>query len=144
VDMKAHADEDLVRLDGVYAVMGTKSYETTDGGNSTLYVLEPVDMRDIADEYDRKEAARRETESRANAEASAAMQAEEAARREASFRNWKSADGKHTTEALLASYAVGIVTLERRDGKRNRVSVDNLSEEDRQYIETWRSERRKR
>lgn len=58
---------------------------------------------------------------------------------ESKFRTWTSRKGGHTTEAKIISFANGSVTMENRDGKKIKVPVDKLSEEDGRYIEEWRS-----
>jgi hypothetical protein len=67
----------------------------------------------------------------------AAAQAE----REASFRKWTSSNGNHVVEALLSSYANGSVTLELRDGKKVKVDVTKLSEDDQAYVTKWRHDK---
>lgn len=57
------------------------------------------------------------------------------------FRTWTSRKGGHTTEAKIISYANGVVTIENPDGKKIKVPVEKLSEEDGRYIEEWRSNR---
>ena len=40
------------------------------------------------------------------------------------YRVWTSANGKYTNEAMITSYANGVVTLEKRDGTNTKVSQE--------------------
>ena len=60
------------------------------------------------------------------------------AKREASFRRWTSNSGTYSVEALLASYANGVITLEKRDGKKFKVEVTKLSQADQEFVVKWR------
>jgi hypothetical protein len=62
----------------------------------------------------------------------------QAAIENAKFRIWTSADANFSTEAKIISYGNGIVTLEKRDGKKIRVRLEKLSESDRTFINSWR------
>ena len=51
---------------------------------------------------------------------------------EAKFRTWTS--DKYSVEAKAVSYAIGVVTLETRAGRKTKVEVGDLSEKDQEYI----------
>jgi SLA1 homology domain 1, SHD1 len=61
-----------------------------------------------------------------------------AAKEEAKFRTWTSADGKYKREAKLVSYMNGKIILETREGKRATLELAKLTDEDRQYVDRWR------
>jgi tetratricopeptide (TPR) repeat protein len=50
------------------------------------------------------------------------------------FRAWRSADGKRSDEAALDYVKDGHVHVVRRNGKRGKVAISSLSEEDQKYI----------
>ena len=56
------------------------------------------------------------------------------------MRIWTSKKGNYTQEAKFVSYLNGTVTIERADGIRGKVHVDELSEEDRTYVDKWMKE----
>lgn len=57
---------------------------------------------------------------------------------EAQYRTWTSANGKFTTNARVVSYANGTITIETREGKKTKVPLDKLCDEDKKYIDKWR------
>ena len=59
-------------------------------------------------------------------------------------RTWTSADGKFTTEAEFIGMAASVITLRKTDATTVKVPIDQLSEDDRQWIEARRMERRQR
>jgi hypothetical protein len=50
------------------------------------------------------------------------------------WRTWKTADGKFTTEGKFVKYALGVVTLEKRDGTTADVKLSILCAEDQEYV----------
>jgi hypothetical protein len=90
--------------------------------------------QEAAAEEARAEAAALEAERLEQQRAEEAEAARLAAIEEAKYRRW--AAGNYSMEAKFISYGVGKVTLQRRDGKRIKVEVSKLSEEDQQYIES--------
>jgi hypothetical protein len=98
------------------SVHAINSYSTTD----MLLDLRNKEQRRLIDEKTKKE------------------QAAVLAEREAKFRKWTSSNGSHSVEALLASYANGFVTLEKRDGTRVRVELTKLSDSDKAFVKQWR------
>jgi hypothetical protein len=64
---------------------------------------------------------------------------EETARERApKLRVWTDKTGKHQTTAKFISFGMGQVKLELEDGKMITVSLDALSEADREYIDERR------
>ncbi|HRX83123.1 MAG TPA: SHD1 domain-containing protein [Pirellulaceae bacterium] len=55
-------------------------------------------------------------------------------------RTWKDATGKFSVKARFASYADGVVTLEREDGKQVKVPRNKLSSADKEWIDAFVSE----
>ena len=52
----------------------------------------------------------------------------------ARWHTWTSANGKFTIEAKFVKSAVGMITLEKRDGSSLQVPMEKLSEEDQKWI----------
>ena len=73
-----------------------------------------------------------------NEEAEVQQKAAERARHDrieqAKWRTWLSADGAHRTEAKFVSFSAGTVTLVKKDGKKIKVPIGRLAEEDQQFI----------
>jgi hypothetical protein len=88
---------------------------------------------------------KREDERRAKAVADRQRQEAEKARlkaeEDAKFRIWTASNGTKSPEARIVSYANGIITIEKRDGKKAKVPLDKLSEPDKEYVAKWRKER---
>jgi hypothetical protein len=133
-DLKGHVDNDSIFIDGYYAVTGTKQFPNANRGTTTVLLLKQYDTTAITAEID-KAIADREAKQKKAANELAARQ------REASFRKWASADGKYTVEARAASYANGVVLLEKRDGKTSKVPLDKLSDADKVYMNKWREDK---
>lgn len=53
------------------------------------------------------------------------------------IRTWSSVDGKFTTQAKMTSLAEGTVALTKTDGKQASVSLDKLSQADREFATNW-------
>jgi hypothetical protein len=98
-------DEMSVTLTGLFAVTETKTYDTL-ASQSTVPVLEPIDIAAHLDKFTRKDEA----------------------------REWTSASGGHKTIAVFIGYERGAATLVRLDGKRLRLPLAKLSEADRKFI----------
>lgn len=64
-------------------------------------------------------------------------------RKEMSFREWKSANGKYSTEAVFLDFRDGKVVLEKRDGKTVSMRPEALSREDIQHYRAVLKERRR-
>jgi hypothetical protein len=116
------------------------------GGDGMLRIRIPRKMYGgpSAEELAQQAAEREAAYHAARAKREAAKQAELqrlASLEKSKFRTWTSRKGGHATEAKIISYALGIVTMENRDGKKLKVPVDKLSEEDGRYIEEWRSDK---
>jgi hypothetical protein len=127
LDMRTHADRDLITLDGYFVINGSQKYQAADGTLQTVLRLELINVKAYLDEIKRAANDKAEQD-----------KAAELADREASFRKWTSSNGSHVVEALLSSYANGSVTLEMRDGKKVKVDVTKLSEADQAYVTKWR------
>jgi hypothetical protein len=70
---------------------------------------------------------------RAKAEAKKKRQAEI---EETKWRTWTDVKGKHTVEAKFGGMAFGTVTLTKRDGTSVKVPLEELSDEDKEWIST--------
>jgi len=108
VDTGAYVDGRTIELQGVFAVSGTKTYDT-DEGTQTVPMLKLIEIRAHQDKFTRKD----------------------------DVRKWTSANGGHTTEAIFVRYKGGDVTLMRPDGKSLDVPLAKLSNEDRDYVRDW-------
>jgi hypothetical protein len=113
------------------------------GGEGMLRIRIPREMYagPSPEELARQAAENEAASLAARAKREAAKQAELqrlASLEESKFRTWTSRKGGHATEAKIISFANGNVTMENRDGKKIKVPVDKLSEEDGRYIEEWR------
>jgi hypothetical protein len=93
------------KLDGLYFVSGTKSYDA-EVGRATVPVLKRIDLARFEEKFTRK----------------------------SEMRKWKSSKGEHTTDAILVHVAEGTATLLRSDGKSLDVPLEKLSDGDRQFI----------
>ena len=52
----------------------------------------------------------------------------------ADLRTWTSKSGKYTVKAELLSFAEGVVTLRRADGKKIEIPIAKLSQDDRKHV----------
>ena len=57
---------------------------------------------------------------------------------QARWRTWTTADGKYKVHAAFRGAAAGTVRLEREDGSVIEVNIDRLSQEDQEYIKSFR------
>lgn len=100
-------DGRAVRLNGVFAITGTKKYETDDGPN-TVPLLEQLDMKPYEAKFTRMD----------------------------DSRTWTSVGG-HTTEAIFVRYKGGNVELLKPDGKSLSIPLEKFSEDDRKFVRDW-------
>jgi hypothetical protein len=98
-------DYNDITLDGVFAITGTKSYETLNG-SSTVFIMEQIDTKQFEDKFTRR----------------------------SDLRTWQSKDEKHTTEAIIVRAVRGSVTLMSLDGKSKTVELSEPSDDDRKYV----------
>jgi ankyrin repeat protein len=54
------------------------------------------------------------------------------------FRTWTDNTGQHTIEAKFSSYAVGQVTLEKKDGSKVTLTIERLSPADHEWLDALR------
>jgi len=52
----------------------------------------------------------------------------------ANLRTWTSKSGKYTVKAELLSFAEGVVTLRRADGKKIEIPIAKLSQDDQKHV----------
>ena len=55
-------------------------------------------------------------------------------REQTNFRTWTDASGKYGTEAAFLGFDNGQVRLEKRDGVRITIAIENLAEADQEYV----------
>lgn len=113
-------------------IQETYTYPTVAGGRKTVLVLERNEQK-VA-EILAKARAKRDAELAA---AEAKRTAGEAARKtieDAKRRTWTSASGAHQTEAKFVTMAAGLVRLEKDDGQRIEVPLEQLSKDDQDFI----------
>ena len=114
-------------------VTGTTTYATALGSTNTVLKVEELHLEAIkASESEIK--ARAEARSKLAAEAAQKAAEEKAAIEAKKWRTWTTADGKYTVEAKFIKYAVGTLTLERKDGTTVDVELDRLCQEDQDFI----------
>ena len=97
-----------VKLNGVFAVTGTKTYDT-DNGSHTVPLLEQIDLGPYESKFTRMN----------------------------DTRTWTSAGGDHKTEAIFVRYKGGKVSMMKPDGKVIDVPLEKLSDDDRQFVRDW-------
>ncbi len=118
----------------------------SDEGKGTRVVVEPAKSGapadPVSDRQDAKAAIPQQRPSRdqSTVPAGTTVQGEQV---KPDVRTWTSADGKFHTEAEFVSLTAGVVTLRKTDGSTIRVPLERLSEEDREWIEARRKERRR-
>ena len=76
---------------------------------------------------EKKEAEKKAAEEKAEADRKAAIE-------EAKWRTWTDSTGQFKTKAMFGGMAGGKVKLIKKDGSTVRLSLEALSEEDRQWI----------
>lgn len=116
-------DGQAVRLVGPAEFVGTKSYETVDGGTATVRVVRLV----TAERQAELDAARLPP-------AAAPDEVRSAPPVQDQWRTWKDASGKFSVDAKWRGMAGGVVRLERRDGTILSVPMDRLSGSDRAWV----------
>lgn len=133
---KGMTDGSVWTIDEPVEITGTTTYTTVDGSTSTVLVLEcnsgkikAIKAKLEADQ----EALRKATIERAEAEKEH-KEAIEAAK----WRTWSDTSGNHKTEAKFSGLLAGKVKLTKRDGSSIQVPLDQLSDEDREWISTRR------
>jgi hypothetical protein len=118
----------------------THEVRIDEGPHEGRYGFVPSEfVETISADEQARESAKAEAELKAYREQRAVQLAAE---EEARFRTWTSANGKFNFDAKLSSMASDTATLTGRDGKIKKVTVDKLSEADREYIQKWKRNRR--
>jgi type II secretory pathway pseudopilin PulG len=111
-------------------VVGTKQYETISGATKTIFRARLISLNELAEMKAKAKAATEAQQAARVAEQTAKQEALEAAKR----RQWTSADGKYTLEATFAGLTNGVVTLEKDNGQRLPIRLEQLSKEDQDFI----------
>ena len=119
-------------------IQKTYTYPTVSGGRKTVLVLERNESK-VA-EVLAKARAKRDAELAAAEAKRAAAEAAQKRIEDAKRRTWTSASGAHQTEAKFVNMIHGVVTLEKDDGQRVEVPLEQLSKEDQDFIKErkWR------
>jgi hypothetical protein len=135
VETDGLADGQYIKVSAPVKITGTESFETVLGARKTLFVLEPVMIRvdRVAENASRERVAAEEkarTERLATEEKAreAAKAADEAAR----WRTWTRSGEQF--EARFGGLVSRWVVLVQEDGTKVKVHMDELSDEDREWI----------
>lgn len=113
-------------------IQQTYTYPTLSGGRKTVLVLERNEVR--VSEVLAKARAKRDAELAAAEAKRAAAETAQKKIEDAKRRTWTSASGGHQAEAKFVSMARDVVTLEKNDGQRIEVPLEQLSKKDQDFI----------
>jgi hypothetical protein len=147
VETEGLADGQYIKVSAPVKITGTESFKTVLGARKTLFVLEPVMIRvdPVAEKARRERLAAEEkarterlaVEEKARTERLAveekAKEAAKAADEAARWRTWTQSGEQF--EARFGGLVAGKVRLVKKDGTTIRVPLDELSDEDREWIQ---------
>lgn len=105
-------DDQSVRIIDYIEVIGTKSYDTVDGSNATVWFVKLLP---------KEETAKRIAEDL------------EKAAEEAKYRQWKAKNGD-TVNGKFLDYRNSKITIEQRDGKKIFLKMSALAKEERELV----------
>ncbi len=114
-------DGDMVRVGCLLEITGTKQYTTVLGATKTVLVLEPYPIDTTLPERREKEID--------------SVKPEERQVGIAAPRQWTDATGKFKVNATFRGVIGGNVQLEREDGSKIGLPLEQLSNEDQQWIQ---------
>lgn len=132
LDMSKVTDGAQFVLQHPVVIQTTYSYTAVSGSKKTVVVLAANDTK-LA-EVTAKIRAAAEAERLAEKAKQDAIQATKQRIEDAKRRTWTSADGSFTVDAKFVGLISGMVTLEKGDGKTISVNLNQLSQEDQDFI----------
>ncbi|MCX7386609.1 MAG: hypothetical protein NTX48_08090 [Planctomycetales bacterium] len=120
-------DDQSVRIIDYIEVIGTKSYDTVDGSNATVWFVKLLPKEETAKRIaeDLEKAAEEATKR-------IAEDLEKAAE-EAKYRQWKAKNGD-TVNGKFLDYRNSKITIEQRDGKKIFLKMSALAKEERELV----------
>lgn len=110
------SDKMHIRILDPVRVVGNQSFVTVLGKNATIQKIEPLPIEKIKEQL-----------------AKDMQAAEEQAKIDAQFHDWRSRDGKSVNGRFL-DYRSPRVTIEQRDGKKLAFSINVLTKEDQEKV----------
>lgn len=128
---KGVVDDDKVTIPCVVTVTGTKTYTTSSRKKKTVLVVEP---RAQTEEERQAKSKISGSSARRQQERTKAKEDPEAAAEKTSWRTWTTDASGTKTEAKFGGLISGKVKLIQRDGSTVRVPIEELSDEDREWI----------
>ncbi|HUT91490.1 MAG TPA: SHD1 domain-containing protein [Thermoguttaceae bacterium] len=109
-------------LSGAFKITGMETYTTTIGASRTIHVVEPYAVAPVLARI------------RTAKEVQMQVEQQPPGAGETEWRTWTTADGRFKTEAKFVKFAMGTLTLEKKDGSTIEVKLDILCSEDQEFV----------
>ncbi len=144
ISTKGMADDKKYTTADYFKVAGTKKYDTAAGTTKTITMLETTENPNKAKiaAANAKAAEAKVKAAEAKTAADAKLKAERERRVKEDTRKWTSASGGNSITATFAGRIGDKIKLKKEDGTAITVSLDQLTEEDRDWVEKRSKKRR--